>query len=366
MKRIKAILLYPFALLYGVGVRWRNFLFAAGIFKSHEFNLPVIAVGNITVGGTGKTPTVEHLLRLLPKDLKVAVLSRGYGRKTHGFLLADEKANSTTIGDEPMQIKEKFPEILVAVDEKRKRGIENLIQKYPEIDLILLDDAFQHRSVKAGMSILLIDYTQPFLNDHYLPLGRLREHPAGRYRAEIIIITKTPPDIRPIDMRLIATDLKMKPYQVLFFSSIDYDLPAPVFPSSGDTQEKFAWHQTSALLVAGIGNPQPFFSHCQKLFAHTEEMKFRDHKRYRAGDLKQIAAKFHKISESRKIILTTEKDATKWREMDVPESLKKHLYYLPIKMKMLNDQENDLQKYLSDYLKSADGDFRFIGSKKKY
>ena len=215
--QIQDILFYPLSLIYGIVVWIRNVMFDINILKSKEFTIPVISVGNITVGGTGKTPHVEYLIRLLKDEFKIATLSRGYKRKSFGFVLANESSTVIEIGDEPRQIKQKFPEIAVAVDSNRVKGINKLLQSEKNLNAIILDDAFQHRYVSPGLSILLVDYNNPLKDDYLLPFGRLREQAGERQRADIIIVTKCPSKIKPIDQRLLEKDLKMFAYQKLFF-----------------------------------------------------------------------------------------------------------------------------------------------------
>lgn len=369
MKLLKFLILYPVSLIYGLVVWIRNFMFDYGMLKSEEFDIPVIAVGNITVGGTGKTPTVEYLIYLLRNKYNIAVLSRGYKRKTKGFILADENATVENIGDEPYQIFLKFPDITVAVDEKRVHGIQNLLKSEKKIDLILLDDAFQHRYVQPGLSILLIDYTQPFLNDHYLPLGRLRDNPEERHRAEIILVTKTPKTIKPIDMRIIATDLALKPYQSLFFSAIEYKGLMPVFENeifALDTEtlksEKYA-----ILIVTGIGNPTPIIDYCKRLTDEINVLSYSDHYQYTEKDIERITKEFYSSELKNTIVVTTEKDAVRLKRLRFPdEQLKKSLFYYPIEMSILNNDKAELDKLIHHFIEKSNAQYRFLTSKKKY
>jgi len=223
------ILLYPFSLLYGLVTFIRNLLYDYAIIKSHEFPIPMISVGNITAGGTGKTPHVEYLLRLLKDEFNVAVLSRGYKRKTSHFILAGPESGVQDIGDEPVQIKQKFPDVHVAVDRKRVNGVEQLLTKIPDLDVVLLDDAFQHRRIKPGLSILLIDFNRPIMEDRLLPVGRLREKAYEKRRANIILVTKCPDRLKPIERRLIVKDLTLFAFQHLYFTRLGYREPVPVF-----------------------------------------------------------------------------------------------------------------------------------------
>ena len=217
--------LLPLSWIYGLGVRIRNSLFEIGLLKSHSFDVPVISVGNITVGGTGKTPHVEYLIRLLKHRAKVAVLSRGYKRRTTGFIIADRESPTRTIGDEPMQMARKFPEVTVAVDRKRVNGIRKLTDgsTVKDIDVVLLDDAFQHRYVKPGINILLVDYHRLIIYDKLLPAGRLREPLSGKNRADIVIITKCPKNLKPMEFRVITKAMALYPYQHLYFTTLVYD-----------------------------------------------------------------------------------------------------------------------------------------------
>ncbi len=369
MTLLKLIFLYPLSVVYGIGVRLRNFLFDSNILKSTEFDIPVISIGNISVGGTGKTPATEYLVRLLKPEYEVAVLSRGYKRKTKGFVLADKDASVDKIGDEPYQIFIKFPDITVAVDEKRVRGIKKLLEAEKKPDLIILDDAFQHRYVKPGLSILLIDYTQPFFNDKYLPYGRLRDNPNERFRAEIVIVTKTPKSVKPIDMRITATDLMLKPYQALYFAEISYKEPIPVFykeskhlPSRlGDLKDY------DVLLISGIGNPKPFTEHCKSVCKSITVLNFEDHHKYTIKDLEKISSEFQKINSPRKIIITTEKDAVRLRSVDIKNEItKKAFFFCPIQMSILSEEKKEFEDLVFHFIKKTNAQHRFLTSKKKF
>jgi len=216
------ILFYPLSLLYGTIMLCRNKLYDVGFFSSSAFNIPIISVGNLSMGGTGKTPHIEYLIRLLKPEFYIATLSRGYGRKTKDFLLADTQSTVNDIGDEPLQFKNKFPKMPVAVDEKRLRGVKRILELFPSIQSILLDDAFQHRPVKSGLSIVLTDFNKLYIDDHVVPSGTLREFPMGIKRADIIIITKCPHIPLPIERKGIVDKLKLLPHQKIFFTTICY------------------------------------------------------------------------------------------------------------------------------------------------
>lgn len=290
-------LLWPFGLLYGIIIAIRNWLYDVGLLKSVAYDLPVIAVGNLSVGGTGKTPMVEYLIRLLQSHYRVAVLSRGYRRKSTGFVLADDGATVDSIGDEPFQIHKKFPEILVAVDADRRRGIETLL-KESKPDVILLDDAFQHRRVKAGFYVLLTSFDNLYCDDMMLPAGNLREWASGASRADVIVVTKCPPDLSDSAKDAITHKLRPKARQKVFFSSIayadhvtDYRAQIPV--------EKV--RSTKKTLVAGIAKPQPFFDYLKR--DGDAILEFPDHHDFSERDLTAIAA-----AGVDNMIVTTEKD----------------------------------------------------------
>jgi len=346
----------------------RNTLFDLKILKSKSFDIPVISVGNITVGGTGKTPVTEFIIRTL-QNCNTAVLSRGYKRKTKGFVLADNNSSVEQIGDEPYQINQKFTNITVAVDEKRVHGIEELQKLNKELDLIILDDAFQHRRVTPGFSILLIDYTQAFLEDHFLPYGRLRDSPKERHRANTILITKAPKDIKPIDMRIMATNLELKAYQTLYFSSIKYNNLLPVYNSIEEKAniESLKENNYSVILVTGIGNFAPILSYCENLVKEVVHIKFADHHKYTEKDIAVISEKFNNISSENKIILTTEKDAVKIRDISCNNTeMQSSFFYCPIEIEILNNEKEDFENQIINYLKKDKEQYRFLTSKRQY
>jgi tetraacyldisaccharide 4'-kinase len=299
-------LLYPFALIYGVIVWLRNRLYDSGFFSSVEFSLPVICVGNLSVGGTGKTPHVEYLLRLLQYQYRVATMSRGYKRSTQGFLLADENSNALRIGDEPMQYHLGFPEAVVSVAEERMTGIPLLLQRRPEVEVIILDDAYQHRSVKAGLNILISDFSQPFFRDYILPYGRLREGRAAAQRAQAIVVSKCPPSLSRSDADAMLAEMNPLPEQQVFFSAIRYaQAYALMSRTPVDIRGK------SVLLVCGIARPEPLVAHLQEQAAAVHTLSFRDHHYFGSRDLEEMREAFENWPAEDKIILTTEKDATR-------------------------------------------------------
>mgnify|MGYP003450581254 FL=1 len=324
-------ILFPLAFLYWLITFIRNWLYDKGIFKSSSFNIPIIAVGNLSVGGTGKTPQIEYLIRLLSDKYKVAVLSRGYKRTTEGFILADEKAAASSIGDEPFQFYSKFSNIQVAVDANRKNGIENLLQHPNRPDVILLDDAYQHRKVKAGFYILLTAYDDLFCDDYILPFGNLREPSSGKKRADMIIVTKCPNDLSEIAQQKIREKLKVK--QQVFFTTIQYD--DYVFGNESKLLVSEIQSETK-VLVAGIAKPKLFFDFLKN--ETDEALVFPDHHHFSKQDCEQILAK----ANGRKII-TTEKDFVRLNGL-LPKA---QLFYLPIKSAFLN---TNIDKTKEDYV----------------
>jgi len=329
-------LLSPFSFLYGLGVAIRNKLFDWNILPSEQFPIPVICVGNLAVGGTGKTPHTEYLIRFLRKRYKVAVLSRGYKRKTKGFLLADEHSTSISIGDEPFQMYIKYPDILVAVDAERRRGIHNLLalEEKRRPDIILLDDAFQHRYVIPSFSIILTDYARPFYQDKLLPCGRLREPVTSLPRADVVIVTKCE-GLKPIDYRIIEKNIMLTANQMLFFTSIDYGDIKPLFPREADVWSllDIRW-KDAVLLVAGIASPELFIKKIRQYTQNVESLIYSDHHSFTPQDLTNIEKKFDAIKSLGKLIIVTEKDAARLKSYEnIPESLRKVMYYLPIKVK---------------------------------
>jgi tetraacyldisaccharide 4'-kinase len=334
MNLLRKILL-PFAILYGFITGIRNFLYEKGILKSYSFQLPVIAVGNLSVGGTGKTPQIEYLIRLLSPKYKVAILSRGYKRQSKGFVLADATSNAEIIGDEPFQFYTKFKNILVAVDADRKNGIEQLLSQTEKPEIILLDDAFQHRKVKAGFYILLTSYGDLYSDDFMLPTGNLRESRSGVRRANIVIVTKCPANLSLDEQNKIKNQLQLDSNQELYFSYIDYD----DFVYSEDKSMKVnEIKNVDKLLLAGIAKPNPFFAYLQG--ENDEKLVFSDHHHFTENDINTIINK-----SQNKIIITTEKDFVRLKG-NIP---KEQLFYLPIRSSFLSVGEN-FDKIITNYV----------------
>mgnify|MGYP002860891901 CR=1 FL=1 len=300
------IFLYPFALVYGAVVWLRNRLYDTGFFSSVQFSVPIITVGNLSVGGTGKTPHVEYLIRLLQYRYRVATMSRGYKRRTQGFLLATEDTNALRIGDEPMQYFMKFPDLAVSVAEERMTGIPSLIQKRPETEVVLLDDAYQHRSVKAGRNILITDYSKPFFKDYILPIGTLREGRNAYQRANIIIVSKCPADLNKTAADEIIQRINPLPQQQVFFTTIEYGTAYDMF-----TREAVSMQGKNALIVCGIAKPEPFVQHIKKHTEDTHILTYADHHYFLNRDIEEIKEAYNNWGVNNKVIITTEKDATR-------------------------------------------------------
>jgi tetraacyldisaccharide 4'-kinase len=349
-----SLLLYPFSLLYGSIIWIRNTLFDLNVLSSEEFPIPVISVGNITVGGTGKTPHVEYLVELLKEDFRVATLSRGYKRKTRKFILAGPESSVRDIGDEPVQIKQKFPEINVAVDRKRVNGVKELMQRIPDLDVILLDDAYQHRSIKPGLSLLLIDFNRPLSEDRLLPAGRLREQAYERRRANIILITKCPDRLKPIDRRLIVKDLKLFPFQHLFFTKLGYKDPIPVFPDIGEPMsiEEMKKARPRILMVTGIAGPRLYKKHLRSISPQVSELNWPDHHDYTESDLKKILDRYSEMEGDQKLIFTTEKDATRLRKFtNIDARIRERMFYVPVRIEFLNEDEENFNTHIKNYVR---------------
>ena len=343
--------LLPFSWIYGSIVRFRNWLFDIGLKKSKSFSIPIISVGNITVGGSGKTPHVEYLIRLLHDKAKIAVLSRGYKRKSHGYILANESTTMPEIGDEPFQMHEKFSDIYVAVDAKRARGIENLQndEVSKDVDVVLLDDAFQHRYVKPGINILLVDYHRLIIYDKMLPAGRLREPLSGKNRADIVIITKCPKDLKPMEFRVLTKAMDLYPFQKLYFTSIDYDTPKGVFEEKQIELDKLQDYHV--LLLTGIASPKQMEHDLKPMTKDITNLSFGDHHSFKGKDIDRINDTFESMPEPR-IIITTEKDAVRLRETEgLYEKVKSNMYELPIKVSFMLDQQDNFNEKIISYVR---------------
>ena len=343
--------LLPLSWVYGLGVKLRNTLFDIGVLKSRTFQIPVIAVGNITVGGSGKTPHVEYLANLLRKDFHVAVLSRGYKRKSKGFIRATDKTTMPEIGDEPFQMKQKFPDVTVAVDKKRCHGIELLTEKDNRLDAVLLDDAFQHRYVKPGINILLVDYHRLIIYDQLLPAGRLREPLNGKDRADIVIVTKCPKDLKPMEYRVITKAMNLYPYQHLYFTTLEYDQLRPVFNKNGGLHSLEDLSDQHVLLLTGIASPEQLEHDLSPITPHLTPLTFSDHHQFKSKDIQLINDRFAALP-SPKVIVTTEKDAARLLTAEgLSDEVRANLYVLPVRIAFMQDQQESFNLQIIGYVR---------------
>ena len=371
--------LFPFAWIYGIIIWFRNMFFNIELLPSENFNMPVISIGNITIGGTGKTPHTEYLIRLLNKEYQVAVLSRGYKRKSKGFLLANEQSNLVDLGDEPLQMKKKFSNLVVAVDENRRRGIHRLMDTSmkPFIDIILLDDAFQHRYVNPSISILLIDFNRMLKDDYLLPVGNLRE-PAGQIkRAEIIIVSKCPTDLQPIDFRVLTNNIKLQPYQALFYSTMIYGelkaMLSSILPIGKQatheenteeteilevgisyenlTMDQIKREQRPVLILTGIASPDSLVDYVHQYCPNAEAMVYPDHHEFKKKDVYKISQAFEKIKAAGGVIISTEKDVMRIYNNSYMENLAHYIYYPVLEVRFLDEQGASFDHKILDYVR---------------
>ena len=344
--------LLPLSWLYGLGVRLRNWMFDVGLLKSRSFDIPVISVGNITVGGSGKTPHVEYLIDLLHEKFKVGVLSRGYKRKSKGYVLATKDTTMPEIGDEPFQMKTKFNDIYVAVDRKRCNGINRLTsdEATKNVDVILLDDAFQHRYVKPGINILLVDYHRLIIYDRLLPAGRMREPKEGTARADIVVITKCPKDLKPMEFRVLKRALNLYPYQELYFTTLRYNALKAVFADQRMSLNALP-KDINILLLTGIASPQQMIVDLQTVSHNITPLTFGDHHQFTAADIERINTTFANMAKP-KIIITTEKDATRLASIKgLSNETINNLYALPIRIQFMLGGEEEFNNKIISYVR---------------
>ena len=349
--------LLPLSWLYGLGVKFRNMLFDMDILKSKSYSVPIISVGNITVGGTGKTPHVEYLIRLLKDQFNVAMLSRGYKRKSSGYVLATTETPMKMIGDEPYQIKQKYPKVTVAVDGKRTRGIEHLTNddETKETDVILLDDAFQHRYVKPGVNILLVDYHRSIIFDKLIPAGRLREPLKGKDRADIVIVTKCPKDLKPMEFRVLTKQMNLYPYQQLYFTTLDYGQLKNVFPTTPSNQtipshleDLTDYH---VLLLTGIASPKQIYYDVKPHAKDIKTLAYGDHHAFKQKDIHHINETFASMP-SPKVIITTEKDMVRLETVEgLSDEVRNNLLVLPVRIIFMLEGEATFNENIIGYVR---------------
>ena len=338
-------LLAPFAWLYTLAIVIRHKMFDWKLLPSVEYDIPIICIGNITVGGTGKTPMAEALIRHLSTEYNVGVLSRGYKRRTRGYYEVEVNSSFLKSGDEPKQMKLKFPNVVVAVCADRREGINKMRLNHPELNLLILDDAFQHRYVEPWTSVLLMDYTRPVYKDHMLPWGRLRDTLGQINRARFIVINKCPNDITAIDMRIVNLNLLLFPYQRLFFTKIKSVAPKAIFEEG---ESKPVTKGCSVVLMSGVGNPKSFEVEVSKCYVIKEHLVYPDHHTYRKSDIKRLTSALSAYSADT-VVLVTEKDYVKLiSRKNIPQELFSRLYYLPIELEFLNYEKGDFFSKLDE------------------
>ena len=344
-------ILSPATFIYQMVVGIRNKLFDWKFLPSEEFDIPVISVGNLTAGGTGKTPHTEYLINLLKEKFKVALLSRGYKRKSSGYQLATSNSTAQQIGDEPFQIKSKHPDIYVSVDTNRRHGIHKLCEEEAskDVEVILLDDAFQHRYVTPGINIVLMDYNRPIYEDAIIPSGMLREPASSLHRAHIIIVTKCPKDIKPIDFRIVTKHLDLRPYQRLYFNTFKYGDMQSFATARRKALDSLSL-ETHILLVTGIASATPLVEKLREHTDHIIHMEYADHHNFTAAELRAIGKTYSRIESTDKLIVTTEKDAARLRDLPLDEVISNNLYVLPIEVQFLQDQQNLFDNHIIDYV----------------
>jgi tetraacyldisaccharide 4'-kinase len=338
-------LLFPLFLIYRGIVVFRNWLYEKRIFKSSSFDFPLITIGNLSMGGTGKTPHTEYLIKLLQDDYSIATLSRGYGRKTNEFMIAEKGDTALMIGDEPLQYFLKFPKIQVTVEKKRVLGILYILHFLPKTEVILLDDAFQHRALNAGLNILITDFSKPFYKDSMPPFGELREPISGADRANIIIVSKCPESLTNEQRNNILTSIK-RPQIPVFFSTMKYGIPY-----AGKTSELLndSLHLYEIVLVTGIANPQPIYDYLTQQNVHYIALKYNDHHKFTDKDCIAITEKFGTFTTSKKLVLTTEKDYARMMHIEALKDLP--IYCLPIEVKFL-DKSEQFDELIKTYVRT--------------
>ncbi len=352
LTRIRRWLL-PFSLLYGLAVDARNALFDLGVLPSVSYDVPIISVGNITVGGTGKTPHVEYLIRLLEGRYRIAVLSRGYKRKSRGYILASPDSTIEEIGDEPWQVKQKFLNVYVAVDADRRHGIERLLndEATKDVEVILLDDAYQHRYVKPGHSILLVDYHRIISDDCLLPAGSLRERASSSRRASTIIVTKCPQHINAMGFRVLLSALNIRPYQQLFFSTFSYGTMRQLWGNATLGPDQLRRDNTHVLLLTGIAGPRQMEQDVRRFVQHVTPLTFPDHHYFSRRDAQAIHKALTSLPKPH-LIVTTEKDAARLVRLPwLTDEVKESTFVLPVEINIMRNEKEKLDKLILDYVR---------------
>ena len=353
------VLLKILSYIYRMVITIRHLMFDSRILKSVQFSTPIICVGNITVGGTGKTPTAEMIIDTMKSDYKVALLSRGYGRRTKGYREVTLDSSYRDVGDEPLQIKLKFPDVLVVVCEKRVDAIRRIEAEHPEINLIVMDDGFQHRYVDPRINVVMLDYTRPFYEDDFLPAGSLRDKLDSLYRAHYFIVTKCPREMQPLDQRMWRKELHRVAYQKIYFTRVVPTLAVPLFKTHNQLE-----YGNEVIVMSGIGNPKPFVKGVRKNYNVVANLVYPDHHVYTVEDIENIVSQIKQHPNA--MLLTTEKDAVKLRRSRrVPDIIRERLFYQPVKVEFLEGSDPDFFETLKSDLQGKVhlGDLNIGGEK---
>ena len=336
-------LLFPFSLIYTSITSIRNLVFDYGIFKSQSHNIPIICIGNLSIGGSGKTPHTQYIINLIKHNYKAAILSRGYGRNSSNLQYVEINSTPNQVGDESLLIKQNHPDCLVVVEKKRNKGVKQILKDFPKTEVILLDDGFQHRWIKAGFNILITPYFSPYYQDYLMPVGNLRESKKGADRAQVIIISKTPAQSNPTELKGMLAKLNLFANQTAYFSHIEYS-KWKCINTNNELQEDKTY---SITLVTGIANAQPLVNHLQKAGHTIHHLEYTDHHKYTAKDIDNILAKYNADKSTKKLILTTEKDANKLREFK-NQFCGESVYFAPIEVVL--EQSERFEKQILDYV----------------
>lgn len=350
VKKLRFIFLYPLSILYGMLTRVRNLLYDSAIFKSVQFDqIKTIGLGNLCVGGSGKTPHTEMIIKMLKGTHKIAYLSRGYGRNTSGFLEVFEDSKPENTGDESLQVKRKFQELFVSVCENRVKGIQMILEKAPETELVILDDAFQHRKLKCGLTILLTEYNDLYLHDYLMPAGRLREGKGGYLRADLIVVTKTPESATAIDLRKISKEIQPRAYQKLFFSYLQYGKMYSMMDSSVIFPAEQKLFLFRVLLVTGIAKPEALVTWVKEYADDVIHRSYPDHHNFTPADIHSLIREFQSVESENKIMVTTEKDAIRLRTYqellnEIP------IFVVPIEVDF-QSQAKEMEQCIKQFLK---------------
>ncbi len=340
---VRGLLLKPLGVAYGAITAMRNRMFDCGVLRQRRFDIPVLVVGNIAVGGTGKTPHTEYLIEMLRTRYHIGALSRGYNRRAKGFHAAQPDSTARQIGDEPFQIYQKFKDkgVMVAVCEDRCEGIDRMRELDPDLNLIILDDAFQHRYVKPAVSVVLTEYSRPVFADSILPAGRLRESAAALHRADVVVVTKCPDEMKQLEYRLFVKNLELYPYQKLFFSRYTYGAPTPLYPADVSSVPNLGnlTQADTMVVVAGVANPKPFVRHMRQSGAKVRGLIYPDHHNFNRNDILAIIDKIKTSPDpTRTFVVTTEKDAMRLRDFTgLPKSLRRRIFYIPVSVQFITN-----------------------------